>query len=185
MYQVERIEVEIPVEAYVRDYVDVEEFLEACKACPNYNKIWSCPPYDFNPEQYWSRYKDFYIIGVKIIFDQEMIDEMYSPEEIDKILKNTLFAEKKKLTEELWHMESEVQGSMSLSAGSCMLCEQEGCDRIKGAPCRYPEQMRYSIESLGGNVGKTCSKLLGIELEWMTEGKLPNHFTLVSGLFKK
>ena len=42
--------------------------------------------------------------------------------------------------------------------------------------------MRYSIESLGGNVGLTISKLLKLELEWIEEGKLPNYFILVSGL---
>ena len=42
--------------------------------------------------------------------------------------------------------------------------------------------MRYSIESLGGNVGLTIEKLMGIQLEWMEEGKLPHHFVLVCGL---
>lgn len=42
--------------------------------------------------------------------------------------------------------------------------------------------MRYSIESLGGNVGLTIEKLMGIHLEWMEEGRLPHHFVLVSGL---
>ena len=42
--------------------------------------------------------------------------------------------------------------------------------------------MRYSIESLGGNVGKTASKLLGVELMWMEEKKLPAYFVLVNGL---
>ena len=45
--------------------------------------------------------------------------------------------------------------------------------------------MRYSIESLGGNVGLTVSKLMGIELEWVTEGKVPSYFVLVGGLLKK
>lgn len=42
--------------------------------------------------------------------------------------------------------------------------------------------MRYSIESIGGNVGLTVSKLMGIELEWVQEGKLPSYFVLVGGL---
>ena len=45
--------------------------------------------------------------------------------------------------------------------------------------------MRYSIESLGGNVGLTVSKLMGIELEWMEEGKIPSYFVLAGGLLKQ
>lgn len=35
MYTVEKFEKEINVKEYVEDYVNVEEFLEYCKACPN------------------------------------------------------------------------------------------------------------------------------------------------------
>ena len=59
------------------------------------------------------------------------------------------------------------------------------CTRPEGKPCRYPEKMRYSIESIGGNVGKTVSKLLGIELEWIQDGKVPSYFVLCGGLLKK
>ena len=45
--------------------------------------------------------------------------------------------------------------------------------------------MRYSIEALGGNVGKTVHDLLGIELEWIEEGKVPSYFVLVGGLLEK
>lgn len=44
--------------------------------------------------------------------------------------------------------------------------------------------MRHSIESLGGNVGLTCSRLMKIELMWMEEGKLPPYFVLVCGLLR-
>jgi predicted metal-binding protein len=92
---------------------------------------------------------------------------------------------KNKITEELFAMEEEYPGSISLSAGSCSVCGPENCTRTDGKPCRYPEKMRYSIESIGGNVGKTVSKLLGIELEWIEEGKIPSYFVLVGGLLKK
>lgn len=65
------------------------------------------------------------------------------------------------------------------------MCKGEGCSRPLGEPCRRPGDMRYSIESIGGNVGLTVSKLMGIELEWVQEGKLPSYFVLVGGLLKK
>ena len=42
--------------------------------------------------------------------------------------------------------------------------------------------MRYSVESLGGNVGLTVQKLLHLHLEWIEENRLPHHFILVNGL---
>ena len=92
---------------------------------------------------------------------------------------------KEKITAELFEMENTNPGSVSLSAGSCSLCGKGNCTRPSGAPCRYPDKMRYSIESLGGNVGKTVHDLLGIQLEWIEEGKVPSYFVLVGGLLEK
>ena len=91
----------------------------------------------------------------------------------------------KALAEELFEMEKAYPGSVSLSAGSCSTCGKDGCTRPSGKPCRYPDKMRYSIEALGGNVGKTVHDLLGIELEWIEEGKAPSYFVLAGGLLEK
>lgn len=87
---------------------------------------------------------------------------------------------KKRLSLELFKEEEKYPGSISLSAGSCTKCTV--CSRETGEPCLYPDKMRYSIESLGGNVGLTIEKLMGLRLEWMEEGRLPHHFVLVCGL---
>lgn len=42
--------------------------------------------------------------------------------------------------------------------------------------------MRYSIEALGGNVGRTLSKYLHLKLLWMEKGRLPAYFIIVGGL---
>ena len=176
MYTLERFEKEISVPLYLEHYVNVEEFLEYCKACPNYEKVWSCPTYTFNPEDYWKEYSSLLIVAYKINFEAGT-DEKKSMEIMAEV--------KDKITEELFAMEGEHAGSVSLSAGSCSVCGKGNCTRNEGKPCRYPEKMRYSIESIGGNVGKTVSKLLGIELEWIEEGKMPSYFVLCGGLLKK
>ena len=88
---------------------------------------------------------------------------------------------KQELSDELLEKEKEYKGSISLSAGSCIRCGGN-CTRKEKKPCRFPEKLRYSIESLGGNVGLTISRLMGIKLEWIEEGKLPSYFVLVCGL---
>jgi len=176
MYTLERFEKEISVPLYLEHFVNVEEFLEYCKACPNYEKVWSCPSYTFNPEDYWKEYSSLLVVAYKINFAAGT-DEKKSMEIMAEV--------KDKITEELFAMEEEIPGSVSLSAGSCAVCGKGNCTRAEGKPCRYPEKMRYSIESIGGNVGKTVSKLLGIELEWIEEGKMPSYFVLCGGLLKK
>lgn len=176
MYTVEKFEKKIGVEEYIEGYVNVAEFLEYCKKCGNCNTVWSCPPYDFEPEDYWRKYKTLTVLAWKINFEQDI-----SPEESIEILKKV----KDEMSVYLYEAEGKSAGSVSLSAGSCSLCRSEGCTRSKGEPCRNPEKMRYSIEAIGGNVGLTVSKLMGIKIEWMKDGKVPSHYVLAGGLLEK
>lgn len=170
----------IEIVDYLENYVNVDEFLEYCKECEHFGKYWACPPYDFAPEDYWRKYRYLYVIGTKIMFDPETINQYTEKEEREKYLKEVLQKEKKILSDHLGELEKKYPGSASLAAGgTCDICSV--CTRQSGKHCAYPDRIRYSIESLGGNVGKTVSKLLGIELLWMEEDKLPEYFTLVSG----
>lgn len=197
IYTTERYEAVVSVDHYLEKYVDVETFLQACKSCPNYEKVWSCPSYDFDVIDYWKKYSTLELVAIKIIFDEAVAGKMLTKEEQEDITKNSIWEVKEQLAKELYEKERLIPGSISLSAGSCTLCKGAGahpegekalaggwCTRIKGEPCRYPGKMRYSIESLGGNVGTTLSELMEIELEWIQEGRLPSYFVLVSGLLR-
>lgn len=181
MYTTQRYHSTISVSDYLEHYVDVETFLEKCRECPNYGEIWSCPPYDFDAREYWKQYKTLELTAVKINFDEEYACKPVSQEEAQRIIEDSLWNVKTGLSAELLEKERANPGSVSLSAGSCHLCRGK-CGKVDNEPCRFPEKMRYSIEALGGNVGLTISKLMGIELEWMEEGKLPHYFVLVCGL---
>jgi len=195
MTRIEKFQEEISVHEYIEGFVAVEEFLEACKACPNFGRVWSCPPYDFDVLEYWNRFKRFRVIARKIY-----LDGISTQEEAAVLLASV----KDDMSAELYELERQVPESVSLSAGSCGVCrglqeepqtESEEkpyvslggscCTRAEGQPCRCQEKMRYSIESLGGNVGLTCRKLMGIQLEWVEEGKLPSFFVLCGGLLMK
>lgn len=172
---IETYKKEIDTATYVKDYVNVEEFLEKCKECPNYNMVWTCPPFDFSSEDYWKQYSMLEIIAKKILL---------SPEERTGDWAGVLAKVKKDLTAELFAKEQEVMGSISLGAGHCEECGNV-CRRREQLPCCNKEKMRYSIEALGGNVGHTIQKLLGLQLEWVTQGEAPSYFILVGGLLKK
>jgi predicted metal-binding protein len=174
MYRTERLEASIDIASYIDGYVDVERFLACCRECPNYGQLWSCPPYDFDPLDIWRAFDTLMVLAYRVTWSRA-----YTEGEMDMVHDRI----KQKIADELYVMESHSPGSLSLSAGSCQLCE--GCTRPCGQPCRYPDQLRYSIESLGGNVGNTLTDLCGVRLEWIEEGKLPTHMVLAGGLLKK
>lgn len=179
-YKIQRYTASVSIPEYIDRFVDVETFLGACKACHNYNQKWSCPSYDFDVLEYWNQYKTFRLLASQIIFPEDILSKTYTQEQLNEILDNILPKEKQKLSDELLTEESKHPGSISLSAGSCIRCKS--CTKAEGKPCRFPDKMRYSIESLGGNVGLTIEKLMGLHLEWMKNNKLPHHFVLVCGL---
>lgn len=179
MYKTESHVVMTTIENYIENYIDVPKFLGYCEKCDNYGNNWACPTFDFNAEDIWKKYKYVYIVGTKIIFDKDIPYSIEGKDLIKKLTEDTLWKEKKALMEKLLKLEEKYPGSISLSAGSCKLCSK--CQRQMGKPCIHPDKMRYSIESIGGDVGKTSSKLLGIELQWAKDGKLPEYYTLVSG----
>lgn len=171
--KIETYEKEIKVADYIEGYVCVEEFLEMCKACENFERKWSCPSYDFDPvEDYWKKFETLKIVGKKMVFEEDEKENWQT--RVGEVQDD--------LTAELFAREQELPGSQSLSAGSCRICGLDNCARKNGETCRFPDKLRYSIESLGGNVGLTCTKLLGVRLQWVEEGKVPDYFVLIGGL---
>ncbi len=177
----ERTAARIAVAHFLENYVDVPKFLEYCKACPKYEKIWSCPPYSADVMDFWHKYEALELIGVKVRPDESLRAGTYTAERLREIYETLVFEEKRKLSVELVAREREIPGSFFLSAGSCDICP-EGCTRTACQPCRHPDLMRYSVESLGGNVQKAARDLLHIEIMWPQNGKLPAYFMLIAGL---
>lgn len=175
-----RLTAQIGVLDYFKRYVDIPTFLNCCRACPNFGRKWSCPPFGFSPEAYWKRFQTLHIYGLQIPVPAKTRERAHSPDELSQLIDKTLWAEKRRLNQELIALEREHPNSVSLSAGSCKCCAR--CSRPAGVPCLQPSRMRYSIEALGGDVGRTAKELLGIEIQWAKDGIPPPYFTLVCGL---
>ena len=159
-YTKEKLRADIAVDEYLEKYVNIPEFAQKCRQCQSYASSWSCPPFDFDPAE---------------------CQKHRSQEEISRIIAEVKAGEKTLLANRLYEMEDD--DSISLSEGVCSLCDS--CTRSENLPCRYPEKLRYSIEALGGNVGLTCSRLLGQQPEWVSENRLPRKLVIISGLLKK
>ncbi|MBR0134631.1 MAG: DUF2284 domain-containing protein [Clostridia bacterium] len=172
---------EIPCVDFIKEYVDVPRFLKCCSECPGYGKTWACPPYDFDPAGIWASYGTLLLYAKKVVIPEEArrIPEGSEREAYESLLRPY----KEALFEELLSMEREEPGSFALSAGGCLECE--ACTRPENKPCRLPSRMRYSVESIGGDVLKAIENLLGEKVLWAEKGMLPEHFILLGGLLKK
>ena len=173
---------EVLLEEYRKDCVDVPRFLSYCRKCTNFGKIWSCPEFDFDPMDYWNRYQHLRIIAMKIIVPRELREKEFDDQGKTRVITSLLDGYKRDFDKYIYEQEKTKENSIGLSGGSCLLCSPAPCSREEGKPCRQPDKMRHSIESLGGDVSLTVTKYLNQKLEWIENGHLPAHFMLVGGL---
>lgn len=177
LFEVEQLTADLDLDAYCEKYVDVEKYLEYCKECPDYETNWSCPPFDFDPNDIWNSYNKLKVVAFKYNFSQKLLDETFSEAELDMFLKR-LSRTKVKLLNIIYRMEDE--NSMGLGFGPCNLCPM--CTRVMGMPCKMPFKLRYSIESLGGNVDDMVKEVFDIEVKYPKDGKLLEYLMFVGGL---
>lgn len=138
------IQKEISVTKLFKYYkpIEVEEY---CKACPNFNFNWSCPPFGHDAASELKRFENVLIIGVTTSNFSKTKREMFD-----------------------WLNEvATYTGHLVLIAGNCDYCEL--CVKVDRKPCAYPDKMKYSLESLGFHVSELCEKELGVSLEWNAE----------------
>jgi hypothetical protein len=74
-YQLNDIVATIEVDEYIRDYRDVDRFIDFCKQCGCYNACWACPPFDFDTTECMLNYGNAHIIGTKITLSNSLINE--------------------------------------------------------------------------------------------------------------
>lgn len=177
MKGIEKLTAEVDVGEFIESYVDIERFEGLCEECDNYGKNWNCPPFDFDVMDVWNSYDKLKVIAFKMNFDDEEIANEFSEKELEFILKR-LERMKVKLMNDIYVLENE--DSMGLFLGNCNLCMK--CTREFGMPCKMPFKMRYSIESLGGNVDKLIEDVFGLKILYAENGHLPEYMIFVGGL---
>jgi len=169
------LKAEIPVSEFVEKYVDIPKFMGYCKSCPNYGKKWSCPPYEFNVPMFWTRYEHLSLMAMQVT-------PMTAEEKALAAKDGTAFLVpyRASLENALAMKEKAQKHSYRLNPGQCVGCGV--CARIDGKPCRREEMCRYSLESLGTDVGKVSEELLGVPVVWGLPGEAPEYFLLVGGI---
>ena len=180
-YSVTTKEVIIAADEFIRRYRDVERIHALCRQCPGYGLSWACPPFNFDPRIQSDGFKTVILMGTTIEFDERTRANCKVAETSARVGREAMNEVWKTLLPQLYEMERQHPGSRCFTF-RCMLCP-EGCTRPEGKPCRHPDMLRHSLESVGFDITAMTKELLGIELEWSIDGSLPKHITLVTALF--
>ena len=178
MSEITKLTADVEVEEYYEKYVDFEKISKLCieeQEMLGYN--WNYPPFDFDVDDVCNSYNKLKIIAFKIDFSAEELEHTFSDDELNFVLKR-FERLKVKLMNDIYAQESE--DALGLYLGKCNMCMR--CTREFGAPCKMPFKMRYSIESLGGEVDRAIEEILGYKILYAHDGKLPEYLIFVGGL---
>ncbi len=178
-YTVEVKRQTLPIDKLITDFYRLDKIRPFCLECPMYQKKWSCPPFDFNEEKYLRNYGYADILLLKINYSDTLRN--LPVEDQKKIGTLIIKKEKLKFLKKLYDLEKEVPNSKILSAGTCDLCEGMPCARVLSKPCRHPDLMRHSLESLGIDVVKLLDDVFKEDIKWSSDGSLPENHQIVFG----
>lgn len=176
--RVRQLTATLPMREMRRSYINIEKFLGFCTACPHYGQTWSCPPYDFDPADVWNAYDAVHLYAVQVFPESDRAKAAALAD-----AEAFLFPYRQSLDALLESAEWEKPGSLRLSAGRCIVCKT--CARQEGEPCRFPEKLRCSLESLGGDVGALSAEKLGVPILWGSREAPPEYYVLVGALLIK
>ena len=174
-YLTEHLSATVDTRHYMENYRDTARFEALCRECRAYGHRWGCPPHDCDWAARLRSFPHVFIAGTKITPHAHDIpaDEAFS----------LLEPETKKLNNLLLAKEAETRGLAFGFAGKCPYCPGMKCTRTEGKPCRHPELVRPSLESVGFDVAATARDLLGVELAWGRDGMLPPYLVIVGAVF--
>ena len=182
MYDAEVKVITLPIRQWLDQYYRPEWFIESCKACPNYGRIWSCPPLAQDTPTLVRPFSRIHIVGVKVIYDPQTRALADTPQRTDQIRRDTYGRVKRAMLESLLEIERSLPGTWCIAAGECELCPQ--CSRLQGTPCRMPHRMRYSFSGLGLDLTKIAENLLEMPLLWQKDG-LPAYNVAIGALLDR
>lgn len=180
-YTVSTKQATIAADEFISRYRDIERIRQYCLQCPGYGTSWGCPPFDFDPATVTDGFKTVTVTGTTIEFDEQTRAACTTASESARVGREAMEQVWQSLLPTLYEQERQVPGSRCFTF-RCVLCP-EGCTRPQGKPCRHPERLRHSLESVGFDLEAVTRDLLGIDLEWSTDGVLSKHITLVTALF--
>ena len=182
VYDTEVIVKSVSVADMVARYCKPEVFIESCKACPDYGRVWSCPPGVPSAAEFLAGYRTACLAGIKVKYSKKTIEmsQNLSDKELDDFRRSTYGKVKSAMNDSFLEIEKAIPGSVSVAAGRCERCPK--CARLEGKPCRFPDKMRYSFSALGFDINAMSDELLRTKLLWSNKG-LPKYLMAIAVIF--
>jgi predicted metal-binding protein len=180
-----------------------EEVLGFCQNCDQYERNYSCPGHPFDEWTYVTGYSHAVLILTEIPTEALTTrkEDLYSLDLSSRVLDQhrakspdgtvapevalamyVYDAVKSQMTERLLLFEQQHSDTVGLPPGSCTSCEV--CLKSVGVDCPNPENVRYSLESLGFKVSDIYERFFDRPLEWVS-GKLPATFQTCSAILSR
>lgn len=168
-----------------------------CQECNCYHHNYSCPPSAPTAEEYIDKNKQIILLMTlidsqpfnRLIADFNPLD--YHSDTLDgyqqigkdlspytAISMYVFDTIKSQIYNKLLALEAKYD-FLTLPPGKCSLCKK--CQKIKGEACLHPDQLRYSLESLGFLVSDLMQEHFDYQIDWSADG-FSRHFTTISGL---
>ena len=158
----------------VRHFEDKAFTLEFCQSCPNYNKIWVCPPFAPTFGELSKNYDHLHLAVFYIYMDS-------IAEEEDKI--NTGYKKVKTSGNQFMATLEQNLNGLLITGNHCEICRL--CTIVNKKPCSYPDKMRYNFTSLGLNMAGISKNLLNHPLQWPEKGNTPKYISSFAGVLLK
>lgn len=171
----------LPFRAFSERYHD-EAVEEACRACDNHGKNWSCPPLAPDMLERLSEACGTIEIVCYRASLEEHADALRGHATIERFKRSVLHATRSTMVDLLLQAERSHPGSITFFPGSCGSCGIENCARAGGLPCMRPQLVRPSLEALGYDLTALVEDLFDLSFCWASEGELPSHYLLVGAL---
>ena len=172
VYYVERFERWLPVSEF--DYGD--HYKMSCEACENYGKNFACPPYSASLFTYIENAPVAKVICLRV--PQEYFNHLPSEERY-----HACFKKARSLLVEIL-LDYREKGYAVAGSGACLACEIcAAVDESDCKQCRQPDQLIYSLESMGVNVIALVKKCFDIDLEWSSDEQSADFVDAVGAIF--
>lgn len=171
---------QISKEELLDKYLNKDMFEDACKLCPSYGKVWSCPEKQPDLAETFAEQNSVYVIAIKINYSEELRRQATTPEKAQEIRDKSYEIEKRNLLLALLEIEKYFEKGRCAGAGKCILCKR--CALEDGKPCRYPAMTRFSFTRFGLDCTAMLKDLFDISLQWSNEN-LPEYDVAKAALF--
>jgi predicted metal-binding protein len=145
-----------------------------CEACKKHGKNLACPPFSPALRQYAGNANTAKVVCLRLpleYFNHLPFEERYREcfRKVKSLLVEILLANRSK-------------GLQVAGSGPCQACEE--CSAESGSSdCRNPDNLIYSLESLGVNVVGLVQTSLNLDLEWSVDGNFADYVCAVGAVF--